>query len=118
MPARATQRTIADPPPMSNLFLPVPDTDFREFLEEVAELALFAPEIITAIEGDLDAHAREKKKLRLADRKFLESLTAGLPELDIEEDELVSEALALDVGRHRCRARRTTREGLGIQLLP
>ena len=71
MPACATQKTIADQPTNGNLFLPVPDTDFRDFLEEVAQLLRFAPEIITAIEGDLDAHAREKKKLRLADRKML-----------------------------------------------
>jgi len=101
MPACATQETIADPPSISNLFLPVPDTDFREFLDEVAELARFAPEIITAIEGDLDAHAREKKKLRLEDRKFFESQTEDLPELSIEESALLSEELTLDVGRPR-----------------
>ncbi len=48
MPACATQETIADPASMRNLILPVPDTDFREFLGEVDELARFAPEIITA----------------------------------------------------------------------
>jgi len=101
MPACATQKTIADQPSISNLFLPVPDTDFRAFLNEVEELGRFAPEIVAAIEGDLDAHAREKKRLRLADRKFLEGLTADLPELGIEEDELLSEGLTLDVGRPR-----------------
>ena len=75
MPACATQETIADQPSISNLFLPVPDTDFRDFLDEVAQLLRFAPAIITAIEGDLDAHAREKKRLRLEDRKFFESQT-------------------------------------------
>ena len=39
------------PAPIINLFLPVPDTDFRDFLDEVAELARFAPEIITAIDS-------------------------------------------------------------------
>jgi len=95
MPACATQKTIVDQPLISNLFLPVPDTDFRDFLDEVGELARFAPEIITAIEGDLDAHGREKKKLRLADRKFVESQTADLQELDIEEGERLSETLTL-----------------------
>ena len=104
MPACATQKTIADQPTMSNLFLPVPDTDFRDFLDEVDELARFAPEIITAIEADLDAHAREKKKLRLEDRKFFGSLTEDFPELGIEAGELSSEALSLEVGRPRLSA--------------
>ena len=60
MPACATQKMIADEPTISNLFLPVPDTDLRDFLDEVDDLARFAPEIITAIEADLDAHARKK----------------------------------------------------------
>jgi hypothetical protein len=104
MPACATQKTIADQPTISNLFLPVPDTDFRDFLDEVDELARFAPEIITAIEADLDAHAREKKKLRLEDRKFFESQTEDFPELSIETGELSSEALSLEVGRPRLSA--------------
>ena len=101
MPACATQGKVAEPSPIRNLFLPVPDTDFREFLDEVAELARFAPEIVTTIEGDLDAHAREKKQLRLEDQKFFESRTEGLPGLDIEDGELLSEALTLGVGRPR-----------------
>ena len=101
MPACATHKKVAQPVPVSNLFLPVPDTDLRAFLEEVAELARFAPEIITAIEKDMDAHAREKKKLRLADRKFYESQTGDLPDLDIEDGELRSDDLTLSVGRPR-----------------
>ena len=34
MPACATRKTIADQPTISNLFLPVPDTDFRGYLDE------------------------------------------------------------------------------------
>ena len=69
------------------LLQPDSDTDFRDFLDEVEQLAGFAPEIIEAIEKDLDVHAREKKKLRLEDRRFFESRTAELPELKIEEEE-------------------------------
>jgi len=101
MPACATRERIAEQPTMSNLFLPVPDTDLRAFLDEVGELARFAPEIVTAIENDLDAHARDKKKLRLADRKFYESRTEDFPELDIEDVELRSGDLTLAVGRPR-----------------
>ncbi len=79
MPACATQAKISEETPISNLFLPIPDTDFREFLEEVEGLARFAPEIIEAIEKDLDANAREKKELRLADRRYFEGRTTDLP---------------------------------------
>ncbi len=101
MPACATEGNIADQPSISNLFLPVPDTDFRNYLDEVAELARFAPEIITAIDDDLDAHAREKKKLRLADRKFFESQTESFPGLDIQDNRLSNAELTLGVGRPR-----------------
>ena len=101
MPACATQKTIADAAPISNLFLPVPDTDFRDYLAEMAELARFAPEIIEAIEDDLDAHALAKKKLRLEDRKFFESQTEDFPELGIEDIDLDSAALRLGVRRPR-----------------
>ena len=46
MATRATQETIVERVSIGNLFSPVPDTDFRDFLEEVEELARFAPEII------------------------------------------------------------------------
>ena len=81
--------------------MPVPDIDFREFLAEVEKLWRFAPTIIEAIEKDLDANAREKKKVRLEDRKFYESRTAELPELNIDEQDLLAEQLALAVGRPR-----------------
>ena len=70
MPACATQGKVGDNVCVGNLFLPAPDTDFREFLDEVVELARFAPEIIGSIEKDLDRYAREKKSLRLADKKM------------------------------------------------
>ncbi len=101
MPVCATPVTIAEQPMVCNLFLPAPDTDFRDFLDEVAELSRFAPEIIAAIESDLDAHAREKKKLRLEDRKFFESRTADLPVPEVESSEISSAALPLGVGRPR-----------------
>ena len=97
----ATQNKIAHQPLICNLFLPLPDTEFREYLDKTLELARFAPEIITAIDEDLDAHARKKKKLRLADRAFFANQAQGLPKLDIEEREFLSEDLRLEVGRPR-----------------
>lgn len=84
-----------------NLFLPVPDTDFRDYLDEVDEVLRFAPEIVAAIEQDLDTHARKKKHLRMEDRRFFESHTADLPDLDIRERTIVADELTLAVGRPR-----------------
>ena len=83
MIACATQENIVEKVSVGNLFLLAPDTDFRDFLEEVEELAKFAPEIIKTIEKDLDANAKKKKKIRLADKKFFKSLTRELPNLSI-----------------------------------
>jgi IS5 family transposase len=101
MPTCATPKKTTDIPWPGNLILPVPDTDFRDYLDEVDELVGFAPEIVAEIEKDLDAHAREKKRLRLADRKFFESQTDDLPELDIAERDILAEELELEVGRTR-----------------
>ena len=60
-------------------------SDFRDVLDELEALARFAPEIIEAIEKDLDRNAREKKSLRLADKKFFESRTDDLPTMNITE---------------------------------
>jgi hypothetical protein len=101
MPACATHKETTDIPCSGNLILPVPDTDFRDFLDEVDELVGFAPEIVTEIEKNLDTHALKKKRLRLADRKFFESQTGDLPELDITERNMPAEDLDLAVGRPR-----------------
>jgi len=101
MPACATGENIAERTPVVNLILPVPETDFRDFLDEVEELARYAPEIIKEIEKDLDVYAREKKKRRLDDRKFFESRTASLPEINIRERNILAKELKLAVGRPR-----------------
>ena len=101
MSACSTQEKVGENACVSNLILPVPDTDFREFLDEVEELARFAPEIIGAIEKDLDRYAREKKSLRLADKKFFESRTDDLPSINITERNVLAEELQLAVGRPR-----------------
>jgi len=101
MPACATRETVGENGCVGNLILPVPDTDFREFLAEVVELSRFAPEIIGAIEKDLDRYAREKKSHRLADKKFFESRTEDLPEMNIRERNVLAEELSLAIGRPR-----------------
>jgi len=66
-----------------------------------SSLARFAPEIITAITADLDLHARQKKSLRLADRKFFESRTRDIPCRAIEERAIQIADLSLADGRPR-----------------
>ena len=97
----ATQKTVAEAVPIYNLILPVPDTDFRGFLDEVDTLSRFAPKIIEEIEKDLDVNAREKKKIRLEDRKFFESRTSDFPDLHVEEAKLLAHELEIDMGRPR-----------------
>jgi hypothetical protein len=88
-------------PAVPYLLLPAPDTDFREYLEEVISLADSFPEIITSIEADLDQHAKQKKSLRLADQKFLDSQTPDHPDLTFSESQILPTALSLQTGRPR-----------------
>jgi len=101
MPTCATHEKTTGISCSGNLILPVPDTDFRDYLDGVDELGGFAPEIVEEIEKDLDTHARKKKRLRLEDRKFFEAQTADLPKLDITECGLGTEKLTLEAGRPR-----------------
>ncbi len=101
MTACATKGKLPETVIVGNLFLPLPETDFRDYLDEIEDLAKSAPEIIVAIEKDLDIHARQEKKIRLEDKKYFASRTADLPKLDIKERNLLAEELNLAVGRPR-----------------
>jgi hypothetical protein len=56
--------------PLNLLCLEVPDSDFARFLEEIDKFISRYPEILLAIEADLDAHGREKKMWRLLDERW------------------------------------------------
>jgi len=101
MTACATRGILPGTVIVGNLFLPLPETDFRDYLDEIEKLAKSAPEIIESIEKDLDIHARKEKKIRLEDKKYFASRMADLPKLDIKERNLVAEELNLAVGRPR-----------------
>ena len=101
MTACATRGILPGTVIVGNLFLPLPETDFRDYLNEIEELAKSAPEIIESIEKDLDVHARKEKKIRLEDKKYLASRTADLPNLNIRERNLLADELNLAVGRPR-----------------
>ena len=62
MPTCTTKDMILEKPIIYNLILPIPDTDFRNFIEEVTDLSNKYPEIIARIEEDLDLNARKKKE--------------------------------------------------------
>ena len=104
MITRATEATVAENWTAVNLFLPVPDTKLRSFIEKVDDLVRFAPGILDAVEADLDTHAKKKKKLRLADKEFFASQTASLPGINMETREIPTDELKLNVGRPRMSA--------------
>jgi hypothetical protein len=101
MLTRTTQEMILEKPIIYNLILPIPNTDFRDFIEEVDGLSNKHPEIIARIEEDLDLNARKKKKLRIADKKFIEEMTLPLPDFTVKELEPKAESLELKIGRPR-----------------
>lgn len=104
MPACATTETIDEILPGINYILPIPDTEFRNFIEEIERLPEIHPEILKAIEKDLDANAREKKRIRLADKKFHEGLTSDFPDIHVEETELSVNEIEIGTGRPRMSA--------------
>jgi len=104
MPTCATKETVDDTPHAINSILPVPDTEFRDFIEEIERLPEINPGILNAIEKDLDANARAKKQLRLADKKFYESHTSDFPTIEIDETELCSDEIEVGTGRPRMSA--------------
>ncbi len=52
MPTCATEENKSDKTPLSNLILPVPDTEFRDFLDEVEESGFGSRRFFEAIQKD------------------------------------------------------------------
>lgn len=68
--------------PVRPLFLAPADSDRRVFLEEAWTLVERNPELVEAVEADLDAHGCRKKERREQDKRWLEERTrqfAGMP---------------------------------------
>jgi hypothetical protein len=84
-----------------NLFFPVPDTKFHDFLLQIDELVEFAPEILEAIENDQDELGKKKKRVRRADNRFAEEMTEVLPGIQIEDYTVKDYELILETGRPR-----------------
>lgn len=78
---RATTEAIYNPAPFTPFFKDfycAASTDFSEFLAESADLFDSRPDLVEKIEADLDRHGLEKKKLREADRHFLQNRNRAL----------------------------------------
>jgi hypothetical protein len=104
MQAHAAHSNVPQSTPNGYLFFPVPDTEFRAYLAQVAELAESAPEIITAIDRDLDDHGKKKKNIRLQDKKFAEEFTTCLPGIQLDEYTVNDFEVRLGIGRPRISA--------------
>ena len=93
-------------PPATCLFLTVPKSSLAKFLEEARYLIMFRPDILKAIDQDLDQHALTKKESRLKDRQWIYENQATLPGLTIDIRKRLSKP-SLQPGRPRMRAEST-----------
>jgi len=92
--------------PSRQRYAGMPDTDFADFLTETDQFIQSNPHILKLIEEDLDAHAREKKKLRIKDQNWeikQRSKEEGLED-EIETDPISEEEITLEEGRPRTSA--------------
>jgi len=101
MKACAAHCNLPSSTTVGNLFFPVPDTEFHDFLLQIDELVEFAPEILEAIERDQDALGKKKKKARQTDKRFAQEMTGVLPGIQIEDYTVKDYELILETGRPR-----------------
>jgi len=86
------------------LLLSPPDSEFLAFLQEADRLLERQPQVLRAIDQDLDRHGKLKKALRQQDAQWREARSAGLPTVGWEPAAVLPEALRLEVGRPRTSA--------------
>jgi hypothetical protein len=67
--------------PIIPLILDPAESDLYDFLEEIHAFIMQFPDLLEAVDKDLDAHALRKKALREADKQWLARRTATLPGL-------------------------------------
>ncbi len=85
----------------SELIITIPITNLIEILKSATELLHFRPEILVKINADQDKLAREKKKLRLEDKKYYQNKNRNLAGVVTEETEIDAQTLELETGRAR-----------------
>jgi hypothetical protein len=86
------------------LFLSPPDSKLLALLEEAHELVERQPQVLRAIDQDLDRHGKLKKALRQQDAQWREARSLGLPTVGWEPAAVLPEDLRLEVGRPRTSA--------------
>lgn len=92
------------PVPLLILAPPI-DSEFYGFLQEAYQLAVDFPQILVAIDADLDLHGQRKKALRILDVQWNEARDQHLPTIDcIPITAVAPESLQLEVGRPRTSA--------------
>jgi len=80
------------------------ESEFAEYCIEAHKLVEREPEILKLIDKDLDHYAREKKRLRILDRRWEERGQPTLPTMEFREEEIDSNELRLGMGRPRMSA--------------
>ena len=83
------------------LFYSIPATKLLEIIESAMELLHFRPEILMRIHEDQIRLAKEKKKLRLEDKRYYQSKHMDLPGIITEENQIDARTLELETGRTR-----------------
>ncbi len=83
------------------LFLAAANSDLLMFLKEAHALLSGAPTLVQRVEADLDAHGRNKKAMRLADKEWIAKQTAPLPGIALAAAEVDPAKLILEQGRPR-----------------
>lgn len=86
---------------INSLVLPVPETEFKDYLIECEGLIKSEPDLLKMVDKDLDRKAKEEKKGRLEDRQWIDSQTKTLPDFEDKEVEIRAEELQLEIGRPR-----------------
>lgn len=88
-------------PPAEYLCVVAPRTPLAQYLEEARKLLFHYPEILELIRADLDEHALEKKRLRVADKQWEHQDAGTLPGEHPRPEPLCEQSLALKTGRPR-----------------
>lgn len=84
---------------VSPLFVALPDTSFRAYLDEISAFAESHPDIISSIEADQDRVALEKKQMRVADKNY--TTTPDLLHWQEGQSQTATQTDSLKTGRPR-----------------